>query len=173
MNWRGCSALILSLTFLWVSSCLPLQAEPFPPNMETFKGRFHELEKELDTKLNLTPQQKKLLEENKKNLRQTVKEHLVKMKNLKLDMHALLSAPNLDPEALKKKHQEVKDLLATMMDLRLQGILKISEILTVAQQTILQTDFEEMVKKMPPDPKSGGGSEPEGIPLHTPGPFDY
>lgn len=102
------------------------------------KGCFKEKKEAVFKELNLTPEQDKLLKEAKAAHR-TEMEELGKALKAKRDaLQNALSAPGVTRKQVEPIASEIKSLEAQMVDRRIDGILKIKEILTPEQYQKLQ-----------------------------------
>ena len=83
--------------------------------------------------LNLTPEQKKQLEENKAKNKETMKATFEKMKSAKESLKAELMKPALDMNKINNIQSQVKALQNQMTDNRLSSMLEVRKVLTREQ----------------------------------------
>jgi len=112
--------------------------------------------RELDQRLNLTDEQKKLLKENRESRKEDIKENNLKLKAAKDAIKEELKKKDLDMAAVNKLHAQVKDLQMKMEDYRLEGILAVRKILTPEQYAKF---IEFTVERRGGKHKSGPGSK--------------
>jgi len=126
---------LLVVLGLCIFTGLPLgHAQNIPGKEESSqKAHFGQRMQEIFSQLNLTEDQKKQLEANKK-------EHRAKMENahqeMKIDKEALkneLMKPYLDMPRVKALHKQIKTLLSQMEDCKLNSILAVRGILSPEQ----------------------------------------
>lgn len=102
-----------------------------------FSERYHEkIEKniqEIYDQLNLSPEQKKNLKDNKIVSRQKSKALFEKMRGLRETLNQELMKPNLDMATITETQNNIKALQAQMADERLESILTDRKILSAEQ----------------------------------------
>lgn len=91
--------------------------------------------------LNLSEEQKKLLDENKKNHREQMGTLRKSMRELRLQIHAELEKSELDMSRISQLQGQLKEAQGKMLDYRLEGILSVHKILTPEQ-------YKEFSKQM-------------------------
>ncbi len=109
---------------------------------EKMKARMLEVFKQLD----LSPEQQKQLQAHRKNHRGQGKEFRENMKAKKEAIRNELQKEELNMGEIYKIHNELKGLLTTKADHRLEGILEVRKILTAEQFR----KFCELRKQMHP-----------------------
>ncbi len=126
-----------------------VQAEPFGDDgpgggkmREKMEARIHEVFKSL----NLSDEQKKLLEENKKKEREINKQSRKAMQENRRAMGEELKKENVDMAAVKALHEKSKQLHNQMEDRRLDAVLAVRKILTKEQFA----KFGELMEKERP-----------------------
>lgn len=125
---RGAIALLLAL-----NAFAPLFAEDAKSDDKNWEARFEARRKEVEDKLNLTPEQRDKLHALKDRQR---KESLELRHSLRQERETLrqeLQKETLDQAKVKAIHGKIKDLQSQMADHRLDGILAVREILTREQ----------------------------------------
>ncbi|MBF0502575.1 MAG: periplasmic heavy metal sensor [Candidatus Riflebacteria bacterium] len=157
----ACSLIIM----LFFCSKNPVSAQSKPLDLETAMSGKQEMQKELEEKLKLLPQQKEQLDANKKAHREKMKGLFQKMRTLKEEMRVILTNDILDIEKITQKHNELKAMMTQMMDMRLESILKVNEIMSKDQRKIMIHHFEEMRKNLQPASFSSFG-DPESESHH-------
>ncbi|MFH1441519.1 MAG: Spy/CpxP family protein refolding chaperone [Candidatus Omnitrophota bacterium] len=100
------------------------------------KGRIFE-------KLNLTPEQQKSLEGNRKIQREKMKELRAAMKEKQEQLQQALREPSADKASVEPIVNEIKTLQAQSLEYRIDGILAVKQILTPEQYA----QFQQMVGK--------------------------
>ena len=138
--------LTIAVTFITISSAYAQQ--PDKRGWEEKKARIEAFRKELSEKLNLSPEQQKLLDANRTEHRQKMEELFKNIHDKRLALREELQKPTLDLEKIKSKQGEIKTLFSTVLDLRLERILKASEILTPEQRKTMIEYFKEKKKNM-------------------------
>ena len=110
-----------------------------PPMSEKPSKWHHEkMEKRIQdiySQLNLTAEQKKMLDENKGHHRGQRKASFEKMKSYKDTLHQELMKPELDMGKIQQIHSQMKVFQNQMADDRLNSILEVRKILTAEQFT--------------------------------------
>jgi Spy/CpxP family protein refolding chaperone len=140
--------LTIAVTFIGIASAYA--QPPDKRGWEEKKARREAFRKELAEKLNLTPEQQKLLDANRTEHRQKMQEIFKNIREKRSELREELEKPTLDLEKIKVKHSELKTLFSSMLDLRLDGIIKSSKILTPEQRKIMMEYFKEKRKNFPP-----------------------
>lgn len=108
------------------------------------RGAWREsLRKELYQRLNLAPEQQRLLENHRSEHRQKLREVFNNIRVIRKELWEELQKENLNLENIKAKQKELKNLFSTVLDLRLEGILKVNEILTPEQRKIMSEFIRE------------------------------
>lgn len=88
---------------------------------------------EIYNQLNLTDDQKKQLEDNKKQHRARMESARQEVKTDKEALHEELMKPQLDMPRIKDLHERIKTLQSQMEDIKLSAILEVRAILTPEQ----------------------------------------
>ena len=88
---------------------------------------------EMYAQLNLTEDQKKSLEENKKKNRGSKKEIFEKLRSNREALNSELMKPELDMNKVNEIQSQLKNLQSQMADERLSSILEVRKILTPEQ----------------------------------------
>ena len=151
MNTRLNNRIILltiAVTFITISAAYA--QPPERRGWEEKRAKREAFRKELSEKLNLSPEQQKLLDANRSEHRQKMQEISKSIQGKRSELREELEKPALDMEKIKVKHSELKTLFSSMLDLRLEGILKASEILTPEQRKIMSEFLKEKRKNFPP-----------------------
>ena len=104
-----------------------------PPQKKAFWGKGEKGRQALYKDLNLTDEQKRLLEENRKNRKEEARAMFENMKQKRSLMKEELQKENLDMTKISGINNELKELQAKMLDHRLNGILEVRKILTPEQ----------------------------------------
>lgn len=137
-----------------------------PPRME---NRFKQVAKELG----LSEKQVKELKDHKKDAMRQARRLKLELAEKRDDLRDLLEEEKLDEAKVRKLHAQMKEVQNKLADLRLDGILKVRQILTAEQFE----KFEGMMRKGmregmrgrgrfgggprgPRGPQGGGGPEP-------------
>lgn len=110
------------------------------------KAQLEEVKTRVIAHLGLSPQQKDALENNKKDHRERQRTLLKKLRDAMKAMRDELQKPTIDRQRIDALHAEMKGTTNALSDLRLEGILKIREILTPDQH---KTMLEEFQKALP------------------------
>ena len=105
-------------------------------NMETKR-------QELYKDLNLSEEQKNLLEENRKSHREEMKSILNQMKEKREAIRNELQKDELNIGRISQINNELKILSAQMLDGKLEGILKVRKILTPEQFKKFMTKIDQ------------------------------
>lgn len=133
-------------------ACLSLGFVPTLSSQPAGKAKQEEVKAQIIAKLHLTPQQQDALENNKKDHRSKTRDLL---KNLRDSMKALrdeLQKPAIDRPRIDAIHAEIKGTTNALADLRLEGILKIREVLTPDQHRTMLDEFQKALPPSPPVP---------------------
>jgi Spy/CpxP family protein refolding chaperone len=100
--------------------------------------------------LNITPEQKQKLKENRQAQRQKMQEVNASLKEKRKDLQEALKDPSATRVSVQGIVDEIKTIQARQTDLRLDGIFSVKDILTVQQyaqfQQLMQTKAGEMRK---------------------------
>lgn len=123
LNW-SIAALLMTTT------ALPMSAEARGRGGE---GRGPSAERRLFRQLDLTEEQRTKLAELRKEKSAKMESLRKQMKAAHEKMKAALEADSSD-EALKKAHQEVRDVRAQLEDMRFESMLAIRKVLTPEQR---------------------------------------
>ena len=107
------------------------------PFTKKWEARRNELYKDL----NLSQEQKKMLEENKNKHKEEMKALFNAMKEMRTSMRQELQKEKLDMAKIGEINNEMKRLEAQMSDQRLAGILEVRKILSPEQ-------FKKFMEKM-------------------------
>ncbi len=99
--------------------------------------------REIYTQLNLTDEQKKQLEENKRSEKDSKKDLYGKIRSYKEALNQELMKPELNMLNINEIQTQIKTVQAQIADDRLNSILNVRKILTVEQFT----KFTELMKK--------------------------
>lgn len=152
-----------------------------PPHHKEFKGH-HPSRAEMEAKkaefekrLNLTDEQKKKIENNKKKDREKMKPIMDKIHANKVKMNEIRNNESLSPEQkdkeLAKTEKEMIDLRVKANELRKQNMESFEKILTPEQKTEfakIKEEQKQMMEKRKKDFKDGKrGFRPEP-PVRTP-----
>jgi Spy/CpxP family protein refolding chaperone len=151
MNTRLNNRIILltiAVTFITISAAYA--QPPERRGWEEKRAKREAFRKELSEKLNLSPEQQKLLDANRSEHRQKMQEIFKNIREKRSELREELEKPTLDLEKIKVKHSELKTLFSSMLDLRLEGIIKSSKILTPEQRKIMAEFLKEKRKNFPP-----------------------
>ena len=134
----------LMITALIISSPSILQAASHDKNSREENsppGNMENRRQELYKDLNLSQDQKKLLEENKKSRREEMKSLFSQMKEKREAIRNELQKDELNIGKITQINNELKILSAQMLDRKLEGILEVRKILTPEQ-------FKKFMAKM-------------------------
>lgn len=142
------NALIAVFTILAVVALvsLAMYACPFYAGFKPgkiFMEKMDAKQQQLYRDLNLTKEQKKLLEENKNKNREQMKELFHNMRIGMILMRQELQKDQLDMGKINQINNELKQLQAQMLDYRLQSILEVRKILTPEQFKKFEAKMEE------------------------------
>jgi Spy/CpxP family protein refolding chaperone len=136
------SALIASPAF-----CDGSRNHPGPgPRGEGPEDKMAEIEK----KLNLTPEQDKLLKEAKTAHRAEMESMMQTMDTKHKELQAEIAKPGVTKQQIEPIANQIKALQSQMVDHRIDGILKIKHILSPEQFKKLESLKEERHHKGPP-----------------------
>ncbi len=113
---------------------------------KSVKGKMEAGRQELYKDLNLTDEQKKLLEANKAKHREEMKALAGQMKEKKAEVRQELQKDQLDMAKITQLNNELKALQAQMLDHRLESTLEVRKILTPEQ-------FKKFISKIEDWPK--------------------
>lgn len=120
------------------------------PNSER-KGEFRDRKEarmqELFKNLNLSEEQKKMLDENRTKHREEMGALRKSMRDLREQMHQELQKQDLDMGKINELQGKMKETQAKILDYRLEGILAVHKILTPEQYK----KFSEEMKKRKDD----------------------
>lgn len=106
------------------------QSKQFMQNKHEVMGKkMHQMY----AQLNLTPEQKQKLEENKKQHRETTRALFEKMKASQEELNQELAKTVLDMKKIKSIQEKLKTAQSEMADFRLESMLQIRKILTPEQ----------------------------------------
>jgi Spy/CpxP family protein refolding chaperone len=151
MNTRSNNKIILlTIAVILISISSAYAQQPDKRGWEEKKARIEAFRKELSEKLNLSPEQQKLLDANRTEHRQKMQAVCKNIREKRSELREELEKPTLDLEKIKTKHSELKTLFSSMLDLRLDGIIKSSKILTPEQRKIMSEFLKEKRKNFPP-----------------------
>lgn len=130
------AALALSSPAAYADSCHygDKGAKEYSDNKETRHDKFFK-------DLNLTADQKKMLDENKAKHKEAVKAIFDKIKGERDLMRQELQKPELDMGKINQINEEIKKLEAQKLDSMLQHVLEVRKILTPEQ-------FKKFTEKM-------------------------
>ena len=134
-------ALVLSSGVLYASSSDDKCGTP----EKTSKGRGWAGKHDIFKDLNLTDQQKKMLEENKAKHKEEMKVTLDAIRQARDSMRQELQKEKLDMAKVGRINDELKKLEAQMIDRRLEGVLEVRKILSPQQ---FQKFMSKMEKRM-------------------------
>ncbi len=98
--------------------------------------------------LNLTPEQKQRLEDNRQAQRQQAQEVIATLKDKRKNLQEILKNPSTTRSSVREIADDIKALQAKQTDLRLDGIFSVKEILTTEQYVKFQGLMEERAEKM-------------------------
>ena len=132
-------ALVLSSGALYASSSNDKCSTP----EKTSKGHEWTGKKDIFKDLNLTDQQKKMLEENKAKHKEDMKAALDAIKQTRAAMRQELQKEKLDMAKVGQINDELKKLEAQMIDRRLESVLEVRKILSPQQFQKFMTKMEE------------------------------
>lgn len=93
--------------------------------------------------LNLTADQKKMLDENKAKHREDIKKLFEEMKTDRAAIRQELQKPELDMGKINQINDEMKKVQAQMLDNKLQSVLEVRKILTPEQFQKFMAKIEE------------------------------
>jgi Spy/CpxP family protein refolding chaperone len=142
--------ILLTIAVILISISSAYAQQPERRGWEEKKARREAFRKELSEKLNLSPEQQKLLDAKRSEHRQKMQEIFKTIREKRSELREELEKPTLDLEKIKAKHSELKTLFSSMLDLRLDGIIKSSKILTPEQRKIMSEFLKEKRKNFPP-----------------------
>lgn len=136
---------VVLLSMLVLGICTVATAQP------DRKGEFKEKRRErvenkihgIYTQLNLTPEQRKKLEDNRQNNREKRKELSERIRSYKEALNQEIMKPQLDMAKINEIQGSIKGLQAQMADDRLESILAVRKILTAEQFTQFITQVEK------------------------------
>ncbi len=147
MDTKRCKIIaLLIVAALALSSPAILPASSYDNGSKEEKGHSGKVEtrrQELYKDLNLTPAQKKLLEENKKARRETMKALFSQTQEKRTAIRQELQKDELNIGKITQVNNELKILDAQMLDHKLEGILEVRKILTPEQFKKFMTKMEE------------------------------
>ena len=137
MNTKRCkiiallivAAIALSSPAILYASSYNKSSQKENPTAGNMEARRQELYKDL----NLSQEQKKLLEENKKGRREEMKSLFSQMKEKREAIRSELQKNELNIGKITQINNELKILSAQMLDRKLEGILEVRKILTPEQ----------------------------------------
>lgn len=111
------------------------------PSLQEKNKKMDEKHQKLWDQLNLTPEQKKQLEENKTKNRETMKAKFEQMRSYRESLKEELMRPELDVNKINGIQSQIKALQAEMVDNHLKSVLDVRKILTHEQ-------FEKFIEIM-------------------------
>jgi Spy/CpxP family protein refolding chaperone len=118
-------------------------AEHNGPRAKEWKEKMEAKKQEMFKDLNLTDEQKKELEENKKKNREMKRASFQAIKDKMITMRKELENPELNMDKINQIQGEIKIIQAQTIDARLQSVLEIRKILTLEQFSKFLTHVEE------------------------------
>ncbi|MDD5060182.1 MAG: periplasmic heavy metal sensor [Candidatus Omnitrophica bacterium] len=114
----------------------PLYAQTDKEGKDGFKEKIYK-------ELNLSAEQQKKLEENRKGQREKMKEIFSAMKEKQAQLQQELKKTDVKEASVEPIVSEIKSLQGKLMDLKIKGIFAVKETLTPEQFA----KFQEMTKK--------------------------
>ncbi|MFH2012339.1 MAG: periplasmic heavy metal sensor [Pseudomonadota bacterium] len=139
-----CSFFIVILMLL----ALPPSAFSHPPDRQYLgEGKKQEIMKKLFDQLNLTPEQKQKLEENRNKYKEEAKILRKEIHDKKELLKEELAKSELDMSKITQIHNELKAVLLKMEDHLLERILEARKILTPEQIDKLHKKMEKFRKQ--------------------------
>ncbi|MFH2139000.1 MAG: Spy/CpxP family protein refolding chaperone [Candidatus Omnitrophota bacterium] len=123
------------------------------------QGKHKQMFEKMKEELNLTPEQVKVIEEYRKANQAAGKENRQQMMQKQEALRAEIEKDTLDMAAINKIHSEIKELSAAREDQRLSQILKMREVLTPEQRSLMQ---EHMKGRMKGQGKGNGNGKGMG-----------
>ena len=134
--------------------------EGTPPPDKMFMEKMQAREEQLYKELNLSDEQKKLLEDNKAQHRGQMKTLFERMKEKKDALRMELQKDKLDTGKITQMNNELKKVQAQLLDQKLEGILAVRKILTPEQFKKFSANMDEPREHF----KHRKGEEKEKIP---------
>ena len=149
------SLIVLAFTCLSLGFLATLGAPPAatPAKSSESKAKLEEIRAQVIAKLRLTPQQQQTLDKNKQDHRNQMRTLLKKLREAMKTMREELQKPAVDRLQINAIHTEMKGMMSALADLRLEGIMKIREILTPEQHRIMLEEFRKALPEPPPLPE--------------------
>ncbi len=139
----------LTVTMLILGGAVAAAAAPQPgaEQQRPFKDRMDVKMQELYQELNLTPDQKKQLDENKAKNHEQMKAIFQAMREKMSALREELQKDSLNMERVTQLNGDLKALQAQMLDHRLEGILAVRKILTAEQFKKFMAKMEEQKER--------------------------
>jgi Spy/CpxP family protein refolding chaperone len=146
---------LLALLFLAapVAFAMPTDKGPAGDQVATEKGHWRD---QIYKDLNLTAEQKKLLDENKNQNRQEMKALFQSIKDKRALLQQELQKDQLDMGKINQIQGEMKEFQGKMLDRRLTGILEVRKILTPEQFKKFLSHTDEHQGHSKSQPKGSG-----------------
>ena len=136
--------LLLTVLMCSVMSMPFARAEEHQDRDHHFKGKGRA---KIFDQLNLTEDQKKQLEANKKAQREGMKSSFEQMKALRQELKQELMKPELDMNKINSINTQLKGIQSQMADNRINSILEVRKILTPEQFSQFLSKMEERHEK--------------------------
>jgi Spy/CpxP family protein refolding chaperone len=141
-------SLCLSPTFAYGK---PMAQDP------TEKGGKGCVARDITKELNLTPEQNQQLKAQRQQTRQTARELQEKIRTKRGELREALDKKDVDRNAVNKIIADLKELQGSMLEQRVDSILKMKTILTPEQFTKLQSLHKPGMRKGQKDQKGPRG----------------
>ncbi len=134
---------IIAVTFLSASAFCADNAAVPSSQRKGWSEKREASQQQLYKELNLTDEQKKVLDENKTRTKEEMKVLYQQMQDKRAILRQELQNDTLDMRKINQINGELKDVQVQILDKRLSGILEVRKILTADQFKKFMTEMQK------------------------------